>query len=235
MVDEQAEISRRIGVSLQEKGGQKKGITRRQFLFGAAAVTAAALTGSKLYNAVDKITWDPHNADHLRDFLGSQEIFPGWHSYYLGKVTLKAGTVMYNKPAYWQSEEPEGGLITTRLSANTRLGELREGDQFTIDRPFIFLQRPIEGFSSQVQEIVGPAGVRQQVDLGYSWVVFSLNDPGVPEYISKDVSASPYRVAATPIGNANLEFVSPGGENKIIPAGLDITFEQQINFGRISR
>lgn len=200
----------------------------------AAAGLVAVFGGGALVRKAEEARRDARDPNNLKEFLGSDEIFDGWHPYYLGQVKLRAGTVIYNRLAQEKQERLEGGLLTTNLSSNTRIGEVKEGDGIVIDRPFIFLAKPLEGFSnpSRVRQVVGPGGVMIEVDLGNSWIIFPLKQPNVPDYISGDVAASIY--GATPIGNANLDFRMPGQENgSIIPDGLNITFETNLSFGEV--
>ena len=219
-----------------EKGGEikKDSLSRRGFLKLGLAVLGVAV-GGKVLKEAGRSRFDITDPQNFREFSGTSELFDGFYPVYDGKVKLAEGTVIYNRPALFRSEEPSGGVLTTGPSASTEAGKIGAGEEITVSRPLLIL---IDGsdpnYTPDPVEVVGPGGVMKKVNLRKSWLVFSLDDPDVPDSISSNSSASVFRVGCTPLGNANLTFEGPSG-GTILPSGLDITFETTITLGEVTR
>ena len=102
-------------------------------LLGLAAAGALVKVGADKLGASGDINRD----ENLKEILQGEELFPGVHSYYDGKVNLREGTQVYNHATYELKPKAEGA-ITVPSSGNTRAGELKES--ITIERPFVFLK-----------------------------------------------------------------------------------------------
>ena len=211
---------------MSEDGSEKTAVSRRGFL-KLLGIGVGVVAGKKVIDAAAESQWDPSKPEHLKEFLGQEELFAGFHYNYTGVVELKAGTNIFYKPTYYEA----GG----QSSGKTLINEVNEEGGIRIKNPFIFLRAPIEGYSNpaRIKQVVGPDGNLHPVDMGASWIIFSLKDPGLPDYLKKSLMSSPYGLAASPLGDANLNFVNEGGKESIIPEGLDVMAGEKLDFGQV--
>lgn len=217
MSDRQAEQARKVRVSALEKGGPKKSSLKGKLIRGAA-VAGVIVGGAALgVAASSKENHNVRTPENVKDFLGEGQLYS-----YNRSVTLLPGTRLYNRPALEASQRPESDIITTNLSGNTFVGEIREGDTITIEDPALWFRSPMEGFSRFPDEVRGLNDVTLKIDWANGWVIIAVEDPNIPDYIRGGIGNSETGLAATPIGGPNLEFINSEGETHIIPSGADV-------------
>lgn len=214
--------------------GEDKGLGRRGFLKSISGIVAALGLAAGAKYGIDRIAearWDPTRPENLNELLGSPELFPGWHSYFKGKIKLREGASIYKEPRV-ENPPQQGSVITVPTTGNTLLGSLKRGEEIVVENPFLFLKEadPSTDEASTIN-IVGPAESIKRADVSRSWVIFDIKGARLPESIKGD---SFYSVGCARVVTGSMEFIPEGGEATFLLKPENVTFGQQISFGRVT-
>lgn len=200
--------------------GKSETISRRgaiKALLGLAAAGAMVKVGADTLGA----SGDIYREENLKEFLQGQEIFPGYHAYYQGRVTIPKNVQTYNRATY-EMPQRTSEVITVPTSGNTKAG--RTTQETTVKEPFIFLKEAgIGSSSSQIVELKSPRGEVKMVDLGSSWLLFP----------DQSKNQSQFGIVTVPIGELNLSFETVNGKKTFLPEAESIVFDSKLSFGEI--
>jgi len=199
-----------------------KAVTRRGFLTVAVA-TGAALVGKGAVDWLADRQGDLANPEILAKFLPGPELFPGYYSYFNGKVFLKEGASIYSEPrALRASEEP--GVVTPTFRRETLMQTLTSAETFSVVKPFIYLRQAASGLEgSRVIDILGPDGSSKRADLAQSWVIFGPQE-SLPQELRGDILRSQWGVGCVNMADWSLRWQKSGQEQIVFdPQGLFFT------------
>lgn len=214
---------------MAEGGGEK--VSRRGFLKGALLGGLAALGLSqapRVMRGLEEYRWDPTRAENLRELLGGEELFPGWHPYFRGKIKLREGASLYKEPRIEGSSEH--GVSTIPTTGNTFLGTLKEGEEIFVERPFLFLKEADASTAEAWAISLENDGVSKKADVSRSWIIFDTKGANLPASIRGD---SPYGLACLLVTGGGIEFIAEGGKGSILLEPQNVAFERELSFGKV--
>lgn len=215
---------------MAEGSGEK--VSRRGFLKGVLWGGLAALGLSqapRVMRGLEEHRWDPTRSENLRDLLGAEELFPGWHPYFKGKIKLREGASLYKEPRMGKS--PEQGVSTIPTTGNTFLGTLGEGEEILVERPFLFLKEADVSTPEAWVISLENEGVTKKADVSRSWIIFDIKRANLPKSIRGD---SPYGIACLLVTGGGIEFIPEEGKDTILLEPQSVAFERELSFGKVT-
>ncbi|MBU0572359.1 hypothetical protein KKH23_01680 [Patescibacteria group bacterium] len=210
-------------------GGEGKELSRR----GALKVAALGIGVAAAIEVVDFLSekkWDLNNPKRLEEFIGGKELFPGYHSYFVGKVFVREGASIHSAPTVWKNQ-PEKGLVTTNMREETEIEGINEGEEFFIENPYIVLREADEQSTSKA-EIVGPNGEKKMINPDANWLVFPAT-PEMPEKVRSSINGTLYGLGCIRIGAGDITFQKEGEETmRFVFDTSSIVFKERHNLGK---